>query len=228
VTTPAAPSTLVFDVNETLLDIESLGPQFEHIFGDRAALRTWFAELVLYSMTLTLSNCYVDFFRLGSAVLSMLGDIRGVHITHRQQEDLREAMRSMPAHPDVMPSLTRLSDSGFRLVTLTNSPHVADAPTALRNAGLADYFERQFTVDAVAVFKPAAVLYRGVAADLDVAESDCMMVAAHAWDTIGAQSVGMQGALITRPGNAALVAEGVPQPTLIARDLTELAAQLIE
>jgi 2-haloacid dehalogenase len=53
-----------------------------------------------------------------------------------------------------------------------------------------------------------------------------MMVAAHAWDTIGAQSAGMRGALITRPGNAPLISDGVPEPTLIAADITELAARM--
>ena len=37
---------IVFDVNETLLDLESLTPTFERIFGDHLALRRWFAELV--------------------------------------------------------------------------------------------------------------------------------------------------------------------------------------
>lgn len=220
------PRVLVFDVNETLLDVDSLAPQFERIFGDAAVLRTWFSQLVLYSMTLTLASRYIDFFRLGSAVLAMLGDIHGVRISHRQQEELREAMRSMPPHPDVATGLQRLSDYGFRLVTLTNSPHLANAPTAVHNAGLDRYFERQFTVDAAGVFKPASELYRGVAAELDVAEADCLMVAAHAWDIIGAQSAGMQGALIRRPGHAALVAEGLPQPTLTVRDVNELASQL--
>jgi 2-haloacid dehalogenase len=52
------------------------------------------------------------------------------------------------------------------------------------------------------------------------------MVAAHVWDTIGAQQVGMRGALITRPGNGALTVPGVPAPTLTARDIRDLAAQL--
>ena len=38
---------IVFDVNETLLDLESLTPTFERIFGDRLALRRWFAELII-------------------------------------------------------------------------------------------------------------------------------------------------------------------------------------
>ena len=76
------------------------------------------------------------------------------------------------------------------------------------------------------MFKPSIHLYRRVAAELGVDVSECMMVAAHTWDTIGAQGAGMQSALITRPGNAPLVADGVPQPSLVAADLTELASLL--
>jgi 2-haloacid dehalogenase len=53
-----------------------------------------------------------------------------------------------------------------------------------------------------------------------------MMVAAHVWDTIGAQSVGFSGALITRPGNATLSVPDLPQPTVIATDLRDLATKL--
>ena len=52
------------------------------------------------------------------------------------------------------------------------------------------------------------------------------MVAAHVWDTIGAQSAVFSGALITRPGNAPLPLDGPPQPTLVAADLRQLAQQL--
>ena len=53
-----------------------------------------------------------------------------------------------------------------------------------------------------------------------------MMVAAHVWDTVGAQSAGFSAALITRPGNAPLPVRGLPQPALVAADLRELARQL--
>ena len=52
------------------------------------------------------------------------------------------------------------------------------------------------------------------------------MVAAHVWDTIGAQSAGFSAALITRPGNGLLPLDGLPQPTLVAADLRQLAQQL--
>jgi hypothetical protein len=34
---------VVFDVNETLLDLETMAPTFERIFDDKAAMRLWFA-----------------------------------------------------------------------------------------------------------------------------------------------------------------------------------------
>jgi 2-haloacid dehalogenase len=173
-----APSLLVFDVNETLIDLESLGPNFERIFGDAAVLRTWFGELVMYSMTLTLSSLYVDFFDLGQAVLQMIADIRGVDPTDDDRREVAEAMRPMPAHPDAAPGLDRLLADGYRLVTLTNSPHRPNAPSPLENAGLSQYFERRFTVDAAGAFKPSTHLYRRVASDMGIPVSECMLVAA--------------------------------------------------
>ncbi|MBV8787992.1 MAG: haloacid dehalogenase type II, partial [Mycobacterium sp.] len=75
------PSVLVFDVNETLLDIDSIAPLFGDLFGDERVLREWFGQLVMYSMTATLADSYVDFFALGQGVLKMVGDIHGVDIT---------------------------------------------------------------------------------------------------------------------------------------------------
>lgn len=215
------PDVLVFDVNETLIDIDSLQPHFERMFGDPLVLREWFGQLVMYSMAITVSGRYTDFFTLGQAVLRMTADIRHVDLTEDDLVTLADSMRTMPAHADAADGLQRLRDNGYRLVTLTNSPH-SDEPTPLDHAGLAGYFEHQFTVGTQRVFKPAPSLYTGVADRLGVAPSDCMMVAAHMWDTLGAQAAGFGGALITRPGNAALRAPDVPQPTVIASDLLQL------
>jgi 2-haloacid dehalogenase len=221
------PSVLVFDVNETLIDIESIAPLFGHLFGDERVLREWFGQLVMYSMTATLAESYVDFFTLGQGVLHMLADIYAVDITDEDVLRLREQMRTMPAHPDVADGLTALRDTGFRLATLTNSPHHAGVPTPLENAGLARFFEQQLSVDSCRAFKPSPAVYRHVCEVLNVAPADCMMVAAHVWDTLGAQNVGFSAALITRPGNPPLPVKGLPQPNLVVSDLRQLAEQLI-
>src|ERR1051326_9502449 len=43
------PRIIVFDVNETLLDIAALEPHFTRAFGDRTVLRDWFSTVLLYS-----------------------------------------------------------------------------------------------------------------------------------------------------------------------------------
>ena len=65
-----------------------------------------------------------------------------------------------------------------------------------------------------------------VSKELEVAPSECMIVAAHVWDTIGAQAAGFSGALISRRGTAPLPAPGLPQPALVVIDLVELAQRL--
>jgi 2-haloacid dehalogenase len=223
---PAKPSVLVFDVNETLIDIDSIAPLFGKLFDDPRVLREWFGQLVMYSMTATLSDCYVDFFTLGQGVLRMLAGIHRVHITDDDVLRLKTAMLTMPAHPDVADGLSRLRDEGFRLVTLTNSPPDPGGPTPLENGGLSGFFERELSVDPCRAFKPAPVVYRYACEELGVAPADCMMVAAHVWDLLGAQNVGFSTALITRQGNPPLPVDGLPQPTVIADDLRELAGRL--
>jgi 2-haloacid dehalogenase len=39
---------LVFDVNETLLDLETLTPHFASIFGGGQVMREWFAQLIIH------------------------------------------------------------------------------------------------------------------------------------------------------------------------------------
>lgn len=221
-----AASIIVFDVNETLLDITTLEPLFDRIFGDRSVLRDWFAQLILYSQTMTLSGLYTPFGELAKGTLRMVASIHGVAVADSDIDELKERMNTMPAHPDVVPALTRLRDAGFRLVTLTNSAS-ASSPTPLERAGLDGFFERSFSIEAVRKFKPAAETYRLVAEEMRVETSDLCLVACHLWDTIGAQAAGCRGALITRPYNAMLPAAEVPVPDFTASELTDLVDQIV-
>jgi 2-haloacid dehalogenase len=221
------PSICVFDVNETLLDIEFMAPLFQRLFGDRKVVREWFGQLILYSDAISLSGPYTTFFTLGQGLLKMLGTIHNVSITEADIDELRTRMLTMPAHPDVPAGLKQLKDAGFRLVTCTNSP--PDPQTSpLKHAGIDGWFEKSFSIDRVRRFKPAPQVYHMVAEELNVPPSAICMVAAHVWDTIGAQSVGCSGALIARPGNAPLPLHELPQPQVVAPDLPGVATQMIK
>lgn len=220
------PSVLVFDVNETLIDFESLNPLFERVFGEKRVLREWLGHLIMYSMTITLSGLYEDYFALGEGLLQMVGDVHGITVKPEDVEAIRTGMLTMPAHADVSEGLKRLKDVGFRLVSFTNSPPNPRGKSPLEHAGLGALFERQFSIDTVRAYKPAPLGYHMVAQELDVPPSSCCMVAAHVWDTVGAQSAGFSAALITRPGNALLPLHGLPQPNFVAPDLIALAEKL--
>ncbi len=89
-----SPSIIVFDVNETLLDIDTLAPLFARLFGDDQVLREWFAQLVLYSQTMTLSGLYTPFGKLGVGALQMTADIHEVTLT---DDDINEFKHRMAA-----------------------------------------------------------------------------------------------------------------------------------
>ncbi|MDQ6647501.1 MAG: haloacid dehalogenase type II [Pseudomonadota bacterium] len=217
---------VVFDVNETLLDITTIEPLFVRIFSDRSVLREWFGQLIVYSQAMTLAGLYVPFGELATGTLHMVGSIHGVSITADDIDELKQRMSTMPAHPDVIPALKQLREAGLRLVTLTNSAS-APPPTPLERAGIDGWFERAFSVEVVGKFKPAPETYRYVAQAMDVATADLCLVACHLWDTLGAQAAGCLGALVTRPGNAILPAAGVPEPNFVASTLTDLAGHIV-
>ena len=221
-----SPSVIAFDVNETLLDITTLEPLFERLFGDARIMRQWFAELILYSEAMTLSGAYAPFGALGAGVLRMVGAIREVPIGDEDTAELAERVGSMPAHPEANAALERLGEAGFRLVTLTNSAPGPD-PSPLAKAGLKRFFEQTFSVDPVRRYKPAPETYARVTTALGVEPGAICLVAAHAWDTLGAQRAGAKAALVTRPGNAVLDVPEVPRPDIVAPDLGTVAAEIV-
>src|ERR1700737_1275543 len=125
---------IVFDVNETLLDLQTMEPTFERIFGDKRAMRLWFANLILYSAALTVAGCYVPFTDIGSAVMKMLADTQGIKIDEADKKELTEKFSAMPPHPEVPAALRKLREAGFRLFTLTDNLLEVQTPQLAKGA----------------------------------------------------------------------------------------------
>jgi 2-haloacid dehalogenase len=218
------PRVIVCDVNETLLDVGALEPRFREIFGDGRVLQEWFTTVLLYSEVATLAGPYNDFGTIGGAALDMVAEARGISISGTDRGRILQGMLSLPAHTDVREGLEIMRNAGLRLVTLTNS-----APTAvqqqLQNAGLSSFFERSFSVDAVRKFKPAAEAYHSVADALGLPVEQLRLVAAHAWDVVGALRAGCAAAFVGRPGKV-LYPLG-PRPDVTAPDFRTVAHQIV-
>jgi len=220
----AALPLIVFDVNETLLDLRTMEPTFQRIFDDKSAMRLWFANLVLYSVVLTLAGSYVSFTDIGSAVMKMLADTRGIKIKEEDKRELTDKFLTMPPYPDVQVALSKLRAAGFRLFTLTNNIIEVQA-RQMEHAGIAHFFERLFSVDIVKRHKPAPQTYAQVEKELGVKPSQLCMIACHTWDILGAVAAGWEAALVKRVGNDVLAVG--PQPQIVGDDLNDVADQLI-
>ncbi len=218
------PDVLVFDVNETLLDLAALRPRFEEVLGTTEAIGEWFARMLHGSLVANHLGRYRTFEVLGVEALEVTAIRRGIELAEGAAVSVVSAMRSLPAHPDVPPALERLRSAGFRLATLTNGSTEVLADQ-LTDAGIAELFDRALSVDEVQRFKPAPEVYLMAAAKLGAELDDLTMVAAHDWDVLGAQSVGIRGAFVARPGSV-----WGPQdrkPDLTGPDVGSIADQLL-
>lgn len=222
---PVRQRIIVFDVNETLLDVGALAPQFQRLFGNAGVAQEWFSNVVLYSQVATIAGPYVDFGTIARAALNMTGGAHGVSLAQADQDAVLRGLVSLPPHADVRDGLQQLRAVGFRLVTLTNSAPAA-VEQQMKNAGLSEYFERSFSVDAVRKFKPAAEVYRLVATELQLAPSQLRLVAAHAWDVLGAMRAGCAAAFIARPGKALYPL--ADKPDIVGPDLRNVADQIVK
>ena len=218
---------IVFDMNETLLDMAALDPTFARIFdgADGAALRTeWFAQLLALFLTATVIDEYRRFDELTGDALAMLAARHGATLDDADRAAFKEALGRIPAYADVRPGLERLAAAGFTVATLTNSTRES-AVRLLEQAGIRELFAHVLSADEVQRYKPAREAYAHAAAEIGVELDRIVLVAAHAWDVAGAMAAGCTAAFVDRPGKTP--DPGAPAPQLRARDVDELARQLV-
>jgi 2-haloacid dehalogenase len=216
---------IVFDVNETLLDLTALDPQFEHAFGRAGVRREWFAQLLQSAFVSIITDSYADFGTIGRAALDMVARRNGVDLAAGDRDAILGTMRQLPPHPEVPAALERLRDAGLRMAALTNSTE-AVATAQLTNAGLAPLFDRILSADAGRRLKPAREAYETAAAELGVEVGGIRLVAAHAWDVAGALRAGAAAAFVARPGMVLDLL--VPAPDIVGSNMAEVAKRIVE
>jgi len=215
---------LLFDVNETLLDLAALDPPFEQLFGDKHARREWFATMLRSAFLLTITGPYRPFGDHFREALRQTAARHGVVISADDAQKILGGVRRRPAHPEVRHALERLRDARFRMAAFTNSTHeVADAQLA--SAGIRDLFEAALSADDAKRLKPAREAYDHAARTMGVAVGDVRLIAAHDWDVGGAMRAGASAAFVARPGT--IWNELVERPDVWGVDLEDVAEQII-
>ena len=217
--------TILFDINETVLDLASLKSEFEAVFGDKGLADTWFATLLHTSTVCALTGVETGFAQLAQVALDKLAARRGVKIGDSKRTAILGCFSNLNPHADVAPALQRLRASGYTTVAFTNSSREL-AKSQIANAGLAELFDEVISVEEAGAFKPAAEVYQFAARHLKEPPEDLRLVACHDWDTHGALVAGLRAAYIDRSG--APYHPLYRRPDIFAVTMEDAAKQIID
>lgn len=219
------PQHLVFDVNETLLDLSPLDSVFETIFGDARFRGLWFARLLHWSTITTLTGQFKDFGALASDCLESLAADQGIALSTDHRQQVFDTIATLPPHPEVRDALEKLKNQGYALTALTNSAQKT-VDTQFANAGLTPLFDHVLSVDAARCYKPHPDAYAVATQALSRPAADLRLIACHDWDITGAQRAGMQAAYVARDGKTINPAGDTPD--IIGSDLGDVADQIVQ
>ena len=218
------PKLILFDVNETLLDMSPIKKAINEHFDKKSAAKQWFLYLLQFSLVEMVTEQYHNFSEIADAALEMVAQSLEKKIPEDKKKSILSMMSQLDPHQDVEEGLQMLKDAGYRLATLTNSAQqVADKQ--LVHAGIDHFFEASMSVDSMQMIKPKLETYHRALKELKTAPEDTLFVAAHGWDITGAMRAGLPAAFINREGQ--VLYPLAPAPIYQGKTLTELARQLV-
>jgi 2-haloacid dehalogenase len=93
----ARPKVILFDVNETLLDLQPMKDHIGELLGaGPGAARLWFTTLLQYPLVGMVAGKYLDFAEVGAAYLRMVAENHGVELSEEEAKEAVAPMRSLP------------------------------------------------------------------------------------------------------------------------------------
>jgi len=209
---------LVFDAYGTLFDPFSVRALAEELFpGHGAALsQLWRAKQLEYSWLRTLMGRYDNFWKITEDALAFSCHSLGLSCSEEHRRQLMEVYLSLPAFPEVKPSLEQLS--AFPLSILSNgTPEMLAAVVAAN--GMAHFFRHIFSVDSLQIYKPRPEVYQHAVDNLGLPREAIGFVSSNFWDISGATNFGFQTFWLN--GNSAVPDELGVTPTAVMRSLSD-------
>ncbi|MBP2708664.1 haloacid dehalogenase type II [Microbispora sp. RL4-1S] len=220
----ARPQVVIFDVNETLTDMEPLRARFEDVGLPGDLMPAWFAGVLRDGFALTVTGAYAGFAAIAADVLRGLLAGRGIGATGPSAagavEHVLEGFTELRVHPDIPEGMRALRESGLRLFTMTNGA-AAMTRGILDREGILDLVEATLDVSVPRAWKPSPAAYGYVLDQAGVGPEEAALVAVHPWDIDGAQRAGLTGAWLNRNGGP--YPATMTAPRIEARDLRALA-----
>lgn len=212
---------LIFDVNETLLDLAPLKENITSALEDDRAASVWFSSLLHYSLVETVCDSYHNFSEIGIAAFKLIQGNFDKSYSEVEIKDILSSIDKLKAYPEVPEALKKLSE-GYTLMAFSNGK-----PEVLKNqleyAGIIQFFDHVLSVESCRKYKPHREAYEFALKTANAVAEETVMIAAHGWDVAGAACVGMKTVFVER---GKLPYSLAPQPDHLIKDLSELKEAL--
>jgi 2-haloacid dehalogenase len=218
------PRVVAFDVVGTLFSLEPLRLRLKEAGFSETALGEWFSRFLHASVSLDVADVFVPFREVAIATLEVMAAESGLPSSKSMAEKIVQGLSELPAHPDVRPAFQGLLDAGIRIMALTNG-NAQTTQHLLKQAALEGFVERIVSIEEIRHWKPRTEVYLHAANVAGVPPGQMCLVAAHAWDILGANHAGLLTAWVARKEKKFHSAMGAPD--VRGESLTDVVATLI-
>jgi 2-haloacid dehalogenase len=180
----------VFDVLGTLFQLTPL----EEKLGGKAELDAWFERLLHTAVALTLAGEFRPFDELAASTLNttLARTENGA-----DADEVLDELKRLPPYPDAGPAFARLDDTGATIAVLTNGSEESTR-RLLDAAGLEERVVEIVSAGDVELYKPHPAVYRHAEERIGLEPKRITLIAAHAWDVVGAKLAGWDAIWIDR------------------------------
>jgi 2-haloacid dehalogenase len=149
----------------------------------------WRTRQFEYSWLRTISNRYIDFWRVTEDALVFAGRMLKLDLTTSERARLMDGYLAIRCWPEAPAALRSLKERGIRLAFLSNMTRQM-LEAGIRNSGLEHMFDEILSTDRVAAFKPDPRAYQMGVDTLRLKRQEILFAAFAGWDAAGAKSFG--------------------------------------
>ncbi|SKB34177.1 2-haloacid dehalogenase [Salegentibacter holothuriorum] len=195
------PKIIIFDVNETLLNLFSLKEEVNAALENEMGFEVWFPKLLHYSLVETTTGNYRNFTEIAAATFKMISGKFDKTFTNTEIKSILSEITKLPAFPDVKPGLEQLKNAGYTLIAFSNGkPDVLKSQ--LEFAEIDSFFDGIHSVEEIKKYKPHPESYQYILDKFEIKKNKALMVAAHPWDILGAKRANLKTCFIKRQGES--------------------------
>ncbi|MCC5922005.1 MAG: HAD-IA family hydrolase [Cyclobacteriaceae bacterium] len=188
---------IVFDLNHTLLSIESINDQLIQISGWKEFTAVWkskFESIILTKAQLYPDKSFKDI--LTDSFLMSAYDLGG-NINDPQVDDLVNAFTLMQPHADVTDSLSEMQDVGMSLNILSNSS-TDILRRQVKNSKIGKYFDNILSAETYGGLKPEKEVYKKSLRSVGIVINKSVLISSHPWDIAGASQAKLKTVYLER------------------------------